>query len=184
MPTHPGLKLLSAAFDFTSPPPKGRIVTMAARAVMTKPLPGVAREFPALDPGAKVPGGRVHAVRLNDPKLLEIATWNTGEASDLRAYGTRSHAESQFYEFMRDKEFEKVEIEMSHSPCTGCCDILAGLLRGKKVQAELRWAKPYEWGIQATNRQSLSALLTAGWTLAAAASAIPSDAQGLPIVRL
>jgi hypothetical protein len=85
---------------------------------------------------------------------------------------------------MRDKEFSKVEIEISHSPCTACCDLLAGLLRGKKVPAALRWGQPYEWGLQATNRQSLVDLLKVDWRLAAPSSALPTDALDLPIERL
>src|SRR5687767_13918174 len=135
------LKMMNKAFDHTSPPPKGRIVTMVARVAMKKGLGGVAREFPACDRGAKVPGGRVHAVWIDNPNLLAIATWNTGEASDLGLYGTRSHAENQFCEFIGDREFERVEVDISHSPCTGCCDMLAGLLKGKKVPAVLRWAR-------------------------------------------
>jgi hypothetical protein len=118
MPRDQRLKMLSQAFDRISPPPRGRSVLMVARIVTKTPIGGVAREFPAQDPGARVPGGRVHAILINDPNFLEIATWNTGQPSDLRKTGNRSHAENQFYEFMRDKEFSKVEIEISHSPCT------------------------------------------------------------------
>lgn len=178
------LKIMRKAFDHTSPPPRGRSVKLIARIMMKAPIGGTAHEFPAQDPGAKVPGGRVHAIRINDPHLLEIATWNTGEASDLRKYGTLTHAENQFYEFVRATEFTQVEIEISHSPCTGCSDMLAGLLRGRNIPAILRWAKPYEWGVQATNRQSLSELLQAGWKLAAPESAIPANALDLPVERL
>jgi hypothetical protein len=176
--------LADGAFDRTSPPPSGRSVLMVARIVTKMPIGGVAREFPAQDPGARVPGGRVHAIRINDPNFLEVATWNTGRPSDLRETGNRSHAEKQFYEFVQDKAFSQVEIEISHSPCTACCDLLAGLLRGQKVPAILRWGQPYEWGVQATNRQALTDLLKVEWKLAAPASAIPGDALDLPIGRL
>jgi hypothetical protein len=157
---------------------------MVARIVTTTPIGGVAREFTAQDRGAGVPGGRVHAILINDPNFLEIATWNTGQPSDLRETGNRSHAEKQFYEFVQDKEFSKVETEISHSPCTVCCDMLAGVPRGRKLPAALRWGQLYEWGVQATNRQSLVDLLKVGWKLAAPESAIPADALDLSIERL
>lgn len=178
------LKLLTAAFDFTSPPPKGRSVTMAARVLFCDAMSADARDIQAQDPGARVPGGRAHGPVAQNPKLLEIATWNTGKPSDLREYGTRTHAENQFYEFMRGKKFDHVDIELSHSPCTGCCDLLAGLLRGSKATGTLCWARPYEWGIQATTSFALMELLKAGWKLAAPADAIPGGATGLPIRRL
>ena len=56
-------------------------------------------------------------------------TWNTGEASDLRRDGNKTHAEAQFFNFIRDKVFDSIEIEISHSPCTACIDMLAGWLR-------------------------------------------------------
>ena len=57
-------------------------------------------------------------------------------------------------------------------------------MRRKKVSATLRWAKPYEWGRQATNRQSLKKLLKVEWKLAAPERAVPPDALDLPIERL
>lgn len=184
MATDQRLRLLSAAFDFTSHAPKGRKVLMAARVLFNSPMPGEAREIPAQVPGAKVAGGRVHGPLLSNRHLLEIATWNTGEASDLRARGTRSHAEHQFYMFMQGRAFDQIEAELSHSPCTGCCDLLAGLIRGRKVSATLRWAKQYQWGVQATNLYSLNELIRAGWKLAAPGTAIPPGTAGLPIQLL
>ena len=125
----------------------------------------------------------MHAIRINDPNSLEIAAWNTGRSSDLREYGNRSHAENQFYEFLQGKEFSQIEIEISHSPCTACCDLLVGLLRDRNISGTLRWAQAYEWGVQATNRQALIELLK-DWKLAAPESAIPANARNLPIERL
>jgi hypothetical protein len=160
-------------------------VLMVARIVTKTPIGVVAREISRSGSQAQeFLAGASHAILINDPNFLEIATWNTGQPSDLRQTGNRSHAENQFYEFMRDKEFSKIEIEISHSPRTACCDLLAGLLRGKKVPAALRWGQPYEWGLQSTNRQSLVDLLRVDWRLAAPASALPTDALDLPIERL
>ena len=104
--------------------PDGRTVVMAARVTPALGVGGV-RQPRALDDGAKVPGGCVLPIWINKP-ALEIVTWNTREASDLRKYGNKTHAEAQFYEFIREKAFDSVEIEISHSPCTACVDMLAG----------------------------------------------------------
>lgn len=189
--------------------PANRIVTMVAR-VTTAAGVGL-RDLPALDPGAGIAGGTVLPTWI-DTGALEIVTWNTGEASDLRRYGNRSHAEAQFYEFMRDRDFTSIEIEISHSPCTACADMLAGLLRsmrdrassvlrgpsrrvGKSVlvgsatdtarpiPATLRWGALFETPPQGTTPQSLRALQAAGWRLVAPRSAIPNDA-GTPAITL
>ena len=124
------LKLHEALRRCSAPP--NRVVTMVARVT---PALGVGiRDLPALDRGAGIPGGRVLPVWMDGAGALEIVTWNTGEASDLRRYGNRSHAEAQFFEFMRDREFKSVDIEISHSPCTACADMLVGLLRSMKAK--------------------------------------------------
>src|SRR5262245_20589374 len=173
---------LHEALGRCSSRPSNRIVTMVARVT---PAFGVGiRDLPALDRGAKIPGGRVLPTWINGSGALEIVTWNTGEASDLRRYGNRSHAEAQFFEFMRDREFASVEIEISHSPCTACADMLVGLLRSMKekgttvsraparrvgqriyvgsatstppaIPATLRWGELFDVPPQATSPQSL-----------------------------
>lgn len=189
--------------------PANRIVTMVARVA---PAVGVGiRDLPALDTGAGIAGGTVLPNWI-DAGALEIVTWNTGEASDLRRYGNRSHAEAQFYEFMRDRDFTSIEIEISHSPCTACADMLAGLLNAMKarsasvlrgpnrrvgkrilvgsaidtarpIPATLRWGALFETPPQATTPQSLRALQAAGWRMAAPRNAIPNDA-GTPAITL
>ena len=203
------LKLQEALRRCSAPPP-GRIVTMVARVT---PALGVGiRDLPALDSGARMPGGRVLPTWIEGTGALEIVTWNTGEASDLRRYGNRSHAEAQFYEFMRGREFTSVDIEISHSPCTACADMLAGLLRSMKakgttvapgpnrrvgqrvyvgsaiktppnIPATLRWGALFETPPQATTPQSLRELHAVGWHMAAPRSAIPNDA-GTPAITL
>ncbi|MBL6614707.1 MAG: hypothetical protein ISP49_04525 [Reyranella sp.] len=185
------------------------MVTMVARVT---PAPGVGiRDLPALDPGAGIAGGTVLPTWIAGG-ALEIVTWNTGEASDLRRYGNRSHAEAQFYEFMRDRDFTSIEIEISHSPCTACADMLAGLLNSMKaraasvlrgpnrrvgkrilvgsatdtarpIPATLRWGTLFETPPQATTPQSLRQLQAAGWRMAAPRTAIPNDA-GTPAITL
>ena len=125
------LKLQEALRRCSAQPP-GRIVTMVARVT---PALGVGiRDLPALDRGAGIPGGTVLPTWIDGSGALEIVTWNTGEASDLRRYGNRSHAEAQFFEFMRDRDFKSVDIEISHSPCTACADMLVGLLKSMKAK--------------------------------------------------
>ena len=124
------LKLHEALRRCSAPP--NRVVTMVARVT---PVLGVGiRDLPALDRGAGIPGGRVLPAWMDGAGTLEIVAWNTGEASDLRRYGNRSYAEAQFFEFMRDREFKSVDIEISHSPCTACADMLVGLLRSMKAK--------------------------------------------------
>jgi hypothetical protein len=191
-------------------PPSGRIVTMVARVT---PGFGVGiRDLPALDSGARIPGGRVLPTWIDGADALEIVTWNTGEASDLRRYGNRSHAEAQFFEFMRDHEFTSVDIEISHSPCTACADMLVGLLRSMQnrgttvfrapnrrvgqrvyvgsatrtppaISASVRWGELFDTPPQATTPQSLRELSAVGWRMAAPRAAIPSDA-GTPAITL
>lgn len=87
------LKLHEALRRCSAQPP-GRIVTMVARVT---PAFGVGiRDLPALDRGAGIPGGTVLPTWIDGSGALEIVTWNTGEASDLRRYGNRSHAEAQW----------------------------------------------------------------------------------------
>jgi hypothetical protein len=74
-------------------------------------------------------------------EALEIVAWNSGEASDLRSYGNKTHAEAQFFGLLREKAFDSIEIEISHSPCTACINMLTGWLRsirsrGAKVYRE------------------------------------------------
>jgi len=115
--------------------PDNRAVIMVAR---VKPAFEVADlKLAALDPGARHGGGQV----LPMPGGLEIVTWNTGKAADLKRYGNRSHAEAQFYELMQKpgepgkiRDFSSIEIEISHSPCTACADMLVGLLRDMKAK--------------------------------------------------
>ena len=205
------LKLHEALRRCSGQPP-GRIVTMVARVT---PALGVGiRDLPALDRGAGIPGGRVLPTWIDGSGggALEIVTWNTGEASDLRRYGNRSHAEAQFFEFMRDREFTSVDIEISHSPCTACADMLVGLLKSMKakgttvsrgpirrvgqriyvgaaietppaIPATLRWGALFETPPQATTPQSLRELQAVGWQMAAPRSAIPNDA-GTPAITL
>jgi hypothetical protein len=204
------LLMLNQALRRSTPRPAGRVVVMATRVT---PAFGVGiRELPALDRGAGIPGGRVLPIWIDDSDTLEIVTWNTGKASDLREYGNRSHAEAQFFEFMRDREFTSVEIEISHSPCTACADMLAGLLKTMRVKgttvtrapnrrvgqriyigsaiatgptlpAALRWGELYDMPPQATTLQCLRELQNAGWQLAAPRSGIPIGA-GTPAITL
>jgi hypothetical protein len=107
--------------------PAGRTVVMAAR---LSPAVGIGtRDLRPLDDGARVGGGRILPISITQPNALQVVAWNTGEASDLRKVGNRSHAEAQFFEFIRDRTFDSIEIEISHSPCTACIDMLAGWLR-------------------------------------------------------
>jgi hypothetical protein len=202
------LKLHEALRRCSVPP--NRVVTMVARVT---PALGVGiRDLPALDRGAKIPGGRVLPVWMDGTGTLEIVTWNTGEASDLRRYGNRSHAEAQFFEFMRDRDFKSVDIEISHSPCTACADMMVGLLKSMKakgmtvtpgttrrvgqriyvgsaiktppaIPATLRWGALFETPPQATTPQSLRGLHDVGWHMAAPRTAIPNDA-GTPAITL
>lgn len=190
--------------------PANRVVTMVARVT---PALGVGiRDLPALDRGAGIPGGTVLPTWIDGSGAQEIVTWNTGEASDLRRYGNRSHAEAQFFEFMRGREFTSVDIEISHSPCTACADMLVGLLKsmrdkgttvsrepsrrvghrvyvGARIEtppdlpATLRWGTLFETPPQATTPQSLRALQAVGWHMAAPRTAIPNDA-GTPAITL
>lgn len=190
--------------------PANRVVTMVARVT---PALGVGiRDLPALDRGAAIPGGTVLPTWIDGSGAQEIVTWNTGEASDLRRYGNRSHAEAQFFEFMRGREFTSVDIEISHSPCTACADMLVGLLKSMKakgttvsrapsrrvghrvyvgarietppdIPATLRWGALFETPPQATTPQSLRALQAVGWHMAAPRTAIPNDA-GTPAITL
>lgn len=181
---------------------------MAAR---VSPALGVGvRQLRALDDGAKVPGGQVLPIWLNTVAALEIVTWNTGEASDLRKYGNKTHAEAQFFEFIRDKAFDSIEIEITHSPCTACIDMLAGWLRnirakGAMVSREpnrrvgsriyvgsavtklpdfpaiIRWGKLYDMPPQATTWQYLGDLYNAGWQLVAPGTALPAGSGDVPV---
>jgi hypothetical protein len=181
---------------------------MAARVT---PALGVGiRELRALDEGAKVPGGRVLPFWINMAEALEIVTWNTGEAFDLRKYGNKTHAEAQFSQFVRDKAFNSVEIEISHSPCTACIDMLAGWLRNIRVlgatvsrepnrrvgnrvyvgsevrklpdvPAILRWGTLYDMPPQATTWQYLGELHNAGWQFAAPGTALPGGTGDAPV---
>jgi hypothetical protein len=99
------------------------------------------RDLRPLDDGARVGGGRILPISITQPNALEVVTWNTGEASDLRKVGNRSHAEAQFFEFIRDRTFDSIEIEISHSPCTACIDMLAGWLR-KRMESGTTFSKP------------------------------------------
>jgi hypothetical protein len=180
--------------------PDGRSVVMAAR--VTPALGVGVRELSALDPGAKIPGGRILPIWINKAEALEIVAWNTGEASDLRRCGNKTHAEAQFFEFLRQKAFDSIEIEISHSPCTACIDMLAGWLRNIRLQgttvsrepnrrvgnriyvgsattklpdlpAVIRWGKLYDTPPQATTWQYLGDLQRAGWKLMAPGLALP-----------
>ena len=203
------LKLQEALRRCSAQPPN-RIVTMVARVT---PALGVGiRDLPALDRGAGIAGGTVLPTWIDGSGALEIVTWNTGEASDLRRYGNRSHAEAQFYEFMRGREFTSIDIEISHSPCTACADMLAGLLKSMKakgttvsrgpshragqkiyvgsaittpptIPATLRWGALFEMPPQATTPQSLRELHAVGWHMAAPRTAIPNHA-GTPAITL
>jgi hypothetical protein len=204
------LKLQEALRRCSAQPPN-RIVTMVAR-VVTPALGVGIRDLPALDGGAGIAGGTVLPTWIGGSGALEIVTWNTGEASDLRRYGNRSHAEAQFYEFMRGREFTSIDIEISHSPCTACADMLAGLLKSMKakgttvsrgpsrrvgqrihvgsavnaspaIPATLRWGALFETPPQATTPQSLRELHAVGWRMAAPRTAIPNDA-GTPAITL
>ena len=183
---------------------------MAAR-LMPRPQPDErATELRALDDGANIPGGRFGPAWIDAREYLEIVTWNTGEASDLRRYGNKTHAEAQFFDFIRDRTFNSIEIEISHSPCTACTDMLAGWLRNvrrkgassssqpnrrvgnrvyissavitpKDVSAVIRWGKLYDTPPQATTWHSLLDLHKAGWQLAAPGTALPSGTGDAPV---
>jgi hypothetical protein len=191
--------------------PDGRTVVMAARVT---PAVGVGlRELPALDQGAKVPGGRILPIWINKAEALEVVTWNTGEASDLRRYGNKTHAEAQFFSFLRERAFDSVEIEISHSPCTACIDMLAGWLRNVRSQgatisrqpnrrvgnriyvgaaitklpdlpAVIRWGKLYDMPPQATTWEYLGDLHKAGWKLMAPGTALPTGIGSAPVTLL
>jgi hypothetical protein len=193
--------------------PIGRKVVMAARIITPLPMGEGMREFPALDPGAKVPGGRLRPIWLDYTEAAEILTWNTGQASDLRKYGNLTHAEKQFVRFMGDRQFTRVEVEISHSPCSACTDMLAGwlaecrkkgrmitrapnrrvgrrvyigslLIRDPDVPAILRWGELYTTQPQATTWQSLSILHRAGWRLVAPRNALPSGSGDATVTLL
>ena len=113
--------------------PPGRKVVLGARVTSSAPFGVGSGGVKAKYPGARVAGGRV-AVPLNpDKPMLEIMTWNTGEASDLKRYGNLTHAERQFVELMGEMPVDSVEVELSHSPCTACSDLLNGWL--EKINA-------------------------------------------------
>jgi hypothetical protein len=184
---------------------------MAARVT---PALGVGlRELSALDRGAKVPGGRILPIWIDKAEALEIVAWNTGEASDLRKYGNKTHAEAQFFGFLREKAFDSIEIEISHSPCTACIDMLTGWLRdirsqgatvsrepnrrvGKRIYvgseitklpdlpAVIRWGKLYDMPPQATTWEYLGDLHKAGWKLMAPGSALPPGIGSAPVTLL
>lgn len=208
MAVHHRLLRLHEALGRCSPRPANRKVVMVATVTPAFEVDNL--ELPALDPGAGIPGGRV----LTTADALEIVTWNIGEASDLRRYGNRSHAERQFIEFMRKpgdvtdwRDFTSVEIEISHSPCTACADMLVGFLKAMKAKgrtvstsrsgrkiyigykdaalpAALRWGELYDMPPQATTPQCLRELQAVGWQMAAPRAAIPADAGTPPITLL
>jgi hypothetical protein len=191
--------------------PDGRTVVMAARVT---PALGVGlRELSALDQGAKVLGGRILPIWINKTEALEIVTWNTGEASDLRKYGNKSHAEAQFFGFIREKAFDSIEIEISHSPCTACIDMLTGWLRNIRSQgaavsrepdrrvgnriyvgsqitkppdvpAVIRWGKLYDMPPQATTWEYLGDLHKVGWKLMAPGTALPPGVGSAPVTLI
>jgi hypothetical protein len=139
MQIHRRLDMLREAVRRASVP-DGRSVVLACR--VTPALGMGARHLPALDPGARIPGGRILPIWMNKAEMLEIVTWNTGEASDLKRYGNRTHAEAQLFAFLRDKAFDSIEIEISHSPCTACIDMLAGWLRTIRSQGATMSREP------------------------------------------
>jgi hypothetical protein len=193
--------------------PSGRVVVMAARVTSNAPIGVGIREFPAIDPGARVPGGRLLPIELDQTDAIEVMAWNTGEASDLKRYGNLTHAERQFVRFMGDMEFTTIEIEISHSPCTACADMLAKWLAdsrakgrivtkaanrrvGRKIYlgspmikdldipAVIRWGELFTSPPQATTWQCLSDLRQAGWGLAAPRSELPLGSGPTPVVLL
>lgn len=207
MAVHHRLEMLSDAMR-RADVPAGRTVVMAAR---LSPAVGIGtRDLRPLDDGARVGGGRILPISITQPNALEVVTWNTGEASDLRKVGNRSHAEAQFFEFIRDRTFDSIEIEISHSPCTACIDMLAGWLRKRmesgttfskptirnvgnrtyvgspgrnlpNVPAVIRWGVLYDMPPQATTWQYLSDLHKAGWQLAAPGNALPGGTGSTPV---
>ena len=191
--------------------PDGRMVVMTARVAPASSV-GI-RELRALDEGAKIPGGCLLPIWINTSQALEIVTWNTGETSDLRKYGNKTHAEAQLFEFIRDKVFDSIEIEISHSPRTACIDMLAGWLRNSRAQgatiskesnrragnriyvgsavtnlpevrAVIRWGKLYDMPPQATTWQYLGDLYRGGWQLAAPGTALPGGTGDVPVRML
>ena len=197
--------------------PSGRAVVLAARIVSATPQAVGNRDIPAIDPGAGIPGGRVVLSSAKAATVLDIMAWNTGESSDLRHYGNRTHAENQLVQFLRATPvdsvgIEAIDVELSHSPCTACADMLRGWLSdavaarstgarepsrrtGNRVlvgapvrnafPASLRWARLYETQPQATTPQCLDELHQAGWRMAAPRGAIPrSDYARAPITLL
>ena len=215
MQIHSRLKMLRQAVGCAMVP-NGRTVVMVAR--VTPAFDVGLRGLSALDQGAKVPGGRILPIWINKTeankiKALEIVTWNTGDASDLRKYGNRSHAEAQFFEFLRDRAFDSIEIEITHSPCTACIDMLTGLLRsirsegatvsrepnrrvgnriyvGAKIPqlpclpAIIRWGKLYDMPPQATTWEYLGDLHKTGWKLIAPSTALPPGVGSVPVTLL
>src|ERR1700722_11162864 len=106
MAVHHRLEMLSDAMR-RADVPAGRTVVMAAR---LSPAEGIGtRALRPLEDGARAGGGRILPISITQPNALEVVTWNTGEASDLRKVGNRSHAE--FFEFIRDRTFDSIEIE-------------------------------------------------------------------------
>jgi hypothetical protein len=168
-----------------SRPPAGRLVLLVAR-VWLKDATAAAEVgvVPPLDPGARgkdgkyIEGLRFHKPSASDPNLIEIAAWNTGEDSRLRKLGSRTHAETQLYEFLnatnKRRLFKSIELEITHSPCTHCCGLLRSLKEANPgSSASLRWIEPYDSGEQATNKTYLETLLNFGWELAAPSNGLP-----------
>ena len=191
----------------------GRVVVMAARVFCPEPIGAGPREISSVDEHARVPGGRVLPIWLDDTAAVEIVTWNTGEASDLRRYGNLTHAEKQFVRFMGDRAFTRVEVEISHSPCTACATMLASWLkearqkgrvvtqqpnrregrrvylgarvvRDPEIPAILRWGQLYTTPPQATGWPAIKELYDAGWRLAAPGTELPNGSGDVPVVLL
>ncbi len=68
------------------------------------------RDISSVDEHARVPGGRLLPIWLDDTAAIEIVTWNTGEASDLRIV-----ASSKVFELERVRIVEGAALSLDRS---------------------------------------------------------------------
>ena len=148
MAVHHRLEMLSAAMR-RADVPAGRTVVMAAR---LSPAVGIGtRNLRPLDDGARVGGGRILPISITQPNALEVVTWNTGEASDLRKVGNRSHAEAQFLSSSATGPSTASKSRSATAHVPACIDMLAGWLRkriravigGRQKRGENCWCAPH-----------------------------------------
>jgi APOBEC-like N-terminal domain len=192
---HAGLTKLHEALSHCPNKPSSRAVIMVAR---IKPGFKVAKaELPAArDRQYRYCGGWVREITGG----LEVVTWNTGQTGDLQPEtANESHAERQFLEFMRKpgeaewgvfRDFASVDIEISHSPCTACADMLKLFLeknkgtadppakekfgyKDAKIPAALRWAELY----RLSTGPSLNYMQGVGWHMSGRAGQHPDGSR-------